>query len=371
VSICTRLCLYGLTLSTGLSLLASFLIAPPRPQAPAWSPRWEAISGHAWTSRSDRKEQRFLIDRGRDRPEPLSLPADCLWGMVSVSPWAGVSGELEAVAPCHRGTSGGEPFCGLARIGLPAGNLIEEVPLDVLPTGRPCWVPGRPGRVLFAAGDGRLYTHDFEPTAGAQRTVETARDPVVTSPVSWRCEPSGPNLPYIADPSWSVHPRLRHLLVALVIPTADASGREAPAARGFWWFEIEPDGGAVRDAGPLFDLGPARPGAAVHQPRFPVLTASPEGAVHLVYLARVPGTGSVRLEAVPVTLAGDHGKPSVEAGARPVVLCDDAALSPPVLSGDDRSVFYLSTRANRPVGRRPLAPEVERSGTGIVMAGRR
>src|SRR5271166_1593768 len=54
-----------------------------------------------------------------------------------------------------------QSFWWLARFRLPEGEVIDEVKLDVLPTGRVCWVPEYPGRIMFAAGDGQLYCHDF------------------------------------------------------------------------------------------------------------------------------------------------------------------------------------------------------------------
>ena len=36
-------------------------------------------------------------------------------------------------------------------------TVKNRITLDVLPTGKPCWVNGRPGEILFPAGDGQLY----------------------------------------------------------------------------------------------------------------------------------------------------------------------------------------------------------------------
>ena len=40
---------------------------------------------------------------------------------------------------------------------LSDGAVLSRVPMEILPTGRPCWVPGQERTILFPAGDGRLY----------------------------------------------------------------------------------------------------------------------------------------------------------------------------------------------------------------------
>ena len=64
----------------------------------------------------------------------------------------------EAVGRWNRSNAaGGQAFCGLGLFSLADPTVVHSIDLDVLPTGRPCWVPGRPGDLLFPGGDGQLH----------------------------------------------------------------------------------------------------------------------------------------------------------------------------------------------------------------------
>ena len=56
-----------------------------------------------------------------------------------------------------RGVGDEGAFCGMGSFRLSDGAVISRVPMEVLPTGHPCWVPGQSRTILFPAGDGRLY----------------------------------------------------------------------------------------------------------------------------------------------------------------------------------------------------------------------
>ena len=74
-----------------------------------------------------------------------------------MSPWRDHDGNLQAVGRWVRREEGHDEFCGLGLLRLPDMTVTSRITLDVLPTGKPCWVPGRPGEILFPAGDGQLY----------------------------------------------------------------------------------------------------------------------------------------------------------------------------------------------------------------------
>ena len=101
--------------------------------------------------------QHRLIDRSTGRVEPLSLPEDKAWSLLSVSPWRDQQGLSTAVGRWISRQEGQEAFCGLGLLKLPGGTLANCLSLEVLPTGKPCWVPGQTDEILFPAGDGQLY----------------------------------------------------------------------------------------------------------------------------------------------------------------------------------------------------------------------
>ncbi len=100
-----------------------------------------------------------LIDRRTGIPQPVELPRELSWDLLSVSPWCDQDGKPEAVARwASRSTdTGGQPFCGLGLLKLPEATVAARIATDVLPTGRACFVPGRACEILFPAGDGQLY----------------------------------------------------------------------------------------------------------------------------------------------------------------------------------------------------------------------
>jgi len=314
----TRVVFYGFTLLSGLSFLVSFSCSPTKETSMVWRPRWDVLSCQGWTARDQSPYQHYLIERQASSIEPLALPDGYLWGMISVSPWGDATGRVEGVGPCHRDSSkGAEPFCGLARIDLTGGEIIEEIPLDVLPTGRPCWVPDQPERIVFAAGDGLLYSQQLADTPPGGRTDDDQADPRVPTPVVWECRPPDGRLPHLVDPCWSSHPRLRHLLIATAIAPSEPSRRRSANLTSIWWLQLDPEGKVVKHAGVLLEpdrIG--REGASLAL-RFPTLSASTEGTAQLIYLNRLSTSPEVRVEAITIRLDEASGRPWISEGTSP------------------------------------------------------
>ncbi len=353
----TRVVFCGFTFLSGLSFLVSMTCSPQQESGPVWRPRWEVLSSQAWTARHESPYRHYLIERQDSSIKPLALPDGYLWGMISVSPWSDAMGKVEGVGACHRTSSrGAEPFCGLARIDLVGGKILEEVPLDILPTGRPCWVPGSPGRIVLAAGDGLLYTHQFARSEPSGRLDDPQADSRVPAPVVWECRPPGDRIPHLVDPCWSSHPRLRNLLIASVITPADPLRRRSTDMTSIWWLRLSPEGKAITDAGVLFDPQRVLPEGASVALRFPTLAAGPEGTTHLVYLNRPATSPEVRVEAIAIELDGASGRPRIREASSPTILGTGAGMAPIVVAADDRSIFYLSPGTSRPIAH-GLLPE--------------
>lgn len=96
-----------------------------------------------------------LIDRVTGKSAPLRLPTEDQWTNLSIPPWRDANGDEEVVG---RWVSRGDgAFCGMGSFRLSDGAVLSRVPMEVLPIGRPCWIPGQPRSILFTAGDGRLH----------------------------------------------------------------------------------------------------------------------------------------------------------------------------------------------------------------------
>ena len=160
--------------------------------------------------------QHRLIDRTTGQVEPLQLPAEKTWSLLSVSPWRDQHGLPEAVGRWVSRVDGQDAFCGLGLLKLPSGTLTNCLTLEILPTGKPCWIPGHAGEILFPAGDGQLYRCNIAGDVSSERKSAvhgSARgdrgNVVVPRAVTWDNQPPELGNVYLCDPVWSAEPALR------------------------------------------------------------------------------------------------------------------------------------------------------------------
>jgi hypothetical protein len=316
------------------------------------------------------EERCYLIDRESNLCQVVHLPEENAWGPVSVSPWSDSEGHTDAVGPCYSLplSEGGTQFWGLARFQFPEGRIIEKVHLDVLPTSRPCWSPERPGRILFAAGDGKLYWMDFQDEGddglGGTPSSRDARF-AIPQAVQWNCSPLMTRSLIIADPTWPGDARLRHLLFATGTPQVSREERTSTHVPQIWWFMLSHDGTTIEAAGQMEQPADVATESTVQ--RFPTIGVDRRGKTHLFYLARTRGNRALRLEAVPIEIDGANRQPRVVAGSRPVVLESDAALTPPLVAADGLSVIGV-TRGSGQLKRYRIDEKLELQGR-IALAG--
>lgn len=346
----------GVLGTRGVSLRSTEYYSP----TPAFS---DAVP--VWGNRVARGEH-VLVDTRTGALEPIRLPDEEGWGFLSVSPWRDRQGKLLAVGRWVRSNREGteEPLWGLGVLRLPDATVVERSPLDLLPTGRPCWLPDAPGSIVFPAADGQLHRADLnldaapqgegltlEPSAAARRGLTRVR------PVSLAFNPAGDSQVLIQDPVVSSDPRLRRILFAAVSLPGGPGARKTFQAAKVWWLELGVNGEQIVAAGPLeasarqslepIDIAERHPNIAVHENR-----------IRLVYLARRPGdqTGAIRereLEIDPQTQ-----RPRVKDAApapAPAPAAEALALGPLLVSADGGSVFALDRwgkNARRRIGAR-------------------
>jgi hypothetical protein len=265
-----------------------------------------------------------LFDQSTGRIEPMPLPAQFQWELLTVSPWRSRDGRLEAVGRWVDWSNGdGESLCGLGLFRLPDATVVRRVTLDVLPTSRPCWVPDRPGELLFAAGDGRLYRCRI-----GDHRAPSARDPggqtdgggvsaARTHAVIWHCEEPGAATTFLSDPVWPTDPRFKRLvLVALCSQRRASSGMTYEPSK-LWWLKLSTEGDAIVAAGRLIEPektdGPSQPSAE----RSPYIAIGANGQISLFYIARLSGDRGWKLHSSPLELDGATGVPHVRPTIEP------------------------------------------------------
>jgi hypothetical protein len=324
------------------------------PEVPTLSLRWDTLSPDCW-SRYQRQQGFYLIDRVSGSSNLVPLPQEDQWGLLSVSPWSDAEGKSEVVGHCHslEAPPDGRPFWGLARLSLPEGRVIDRVKLDVLPSGRLCWIPERPGEILFAAGDGQLYRYGFgadeegEVAAGAGSTDSSPRSGV--RPVVWKCRRPGKGTVLVADPVWPIHPRLRNLLFATLTYSNRPGDKAMKVPFEPWWFLMSVDGAAIEAAGPLLPQNSQSRFNGDLAKHFPNVAVAVDGTISMIYLSRPQGYEHMRLEGASVETNPASGLPRVPAERPPRVLAEDCATVPPVFSADGKAAFVISANSGRVV----------------------
>lgn len=292
-----------------------------------------------------------LFDQATGRLKPLPLPAQFRWELLSVSPWRSRDGRLEAVGRWvdWSNEDADQPFCGLGLFRLPDAAVVRRVALDVLPTSRPCWIPDRPGELLFAAGDGQLYrcrigslprvaADHADPTPADYEAPAKAR----TDLVAWRSRLPGEAPSFMTDPVWPADRRLKHLIfVAMCCQRRFPSGMAFEPAK-LWWLKMSERGDAIVAAGRL-TLPCADDGGIVSTAeRSPYVTIGPDGEINLCYISRSPGARGWALKLAALELDRETGLPHVSAYQVPQVLAEDLAVVSLAGTADGKSVYAFT-----------------------------
>ncbi len=358
LTLCSRVLVILVVASFVAALVVSSLDASRSIAAPLCATKVEAISS---ASRPDNQQDKtccYLIDRESSRCDVVPLPINNQWGQLSVSPWCDVEGNTQGVCRSFRSTANGaeQSFSGLTRLKLPAGEVIDEVKLDLVLTGRVCWVPSHPGRILFAAGDGQLYRHDFpgwnSDPGQPVPDVPPSSDETTPSRVAWHCSPPHGGRVYIVDPVWPSHSLLRHLVFATIISQHRKSDRGYTGLPELLWLLMSDDGDVVKAAGLLDVPTKNTPGEHIVYRRFPNVELGRDGTIRIAYLERVRGERKYRLQVVPLEIDPESGHPHVLAHSQPRVLDEDIAPVSPLFSADGMSVFTVSRTSGLIVKRR-------------------
>ena len=340
-----------------LALVVSNLHATRSISLPLSTTKVDAITTSSSPDHPADQTRCYLIDPENSRCLVVPLLPGNRWGQLSVSPWCDADGNTEAVCQSFSSPGGaaGRSFWGLARLRVPEGEVIEEFKLDLLPTGRACWVPAHPGRILFAAGDGQLYLHDFP---GWSSDGEIVTDAAARSNVSALCQVSWEGPPpigesvFITDPVWPRHPRLRHLVFATAIPQFRKPQQAVTQATEIVWLLMSDEGAEVKASGLLGIPTEEASGDCVISRRFPNLEQGQDGTIRLAYLSTGRQDRTFRLKVVPIEIDSKTGHPRVPTHCLPRVLDEDCAPVPPLFSADGMSVYMESRSSGQILKRR-------------------
>jgi hypothetical protein len=261
-------------------------------------------------------------------------------GPLGCSPWRDGVGQYHLAGIARESASGSHV---LMRCAFPAGPVLDQVKIDVLASGRPCWFPDGSGRVLFAGGDFRLYVFGFPQVRGAGRSeAEPPR------PLRWEVEPPGVSEVRVWDPCWPSAPALGGRLIVALSRIEDAARREWTSH--LWWLQLSPEGDAI--VGAERAIVPELPGPSQEQPQefLPNIGMTADGTPLLAYMARSRYDGPLDLWVRPIAPAAPGRGPHV-LGSAGRKLAEDCAVIVPAFSADGRWVYAWRR------GDRKLRPE--------------
>ncbi len=314
----------------------------------------------------------LLLEVGTGRLRSLSLPdTDCM-DAASCSPWLDEDGRVQVVGRwahrMHDGPGVLNKEFGLARCTFPDGEVLDRVPLDVMPSGPPCWLPGTRARVAFAAGDGKLYRFDFEPERGRIHASDSDSESVAARravPLEWHGDTPGDGDPFILDPCWPDDPRMAHyLVVSLRIQPRDSW---APySTEQLWWLKLDDADTAIVAAGRM--ISPESNGRSndVVEERYPTTASLPDGRLALAYLTHRRGDSDWRLCLLPIPFDSDQ-RVKTASQDEATTLAQDCLPTPPAFSTDGRLVGAVQRDDGRgrivriPIGATPSSATAHRT----------
>jgi hypothetical protein len=324
--------------------LSRELPSPPRFRS-VTAPRYYGVNGSIFRPPLP---ENFLLDTRTGKLTEATIEGKGSLEYVSCSPWTDERGEFELVGRLTTRTGRGRfALCEgaeLIRFSTSDAGARERVELDPVVSGRPCWLPRLPSRVIVPAGDGLLYVRNFGTDGGG------ADEP--SHPVRWSCRPPGVGEPIISDPIWAAVPSLgERLLITLCERRSNASGVTYMRSK-LWWIKLDETRTSIVEAGrltvPAVGVGVGGgegPGSVVadedEEERMPNLAIGADKRVVLAYLSRHKGENGWRVMVAPVETDRALGRPVARLSESRQVRRDCAVVTP-AFSPDGRWVYSFA-----------------------------
>ena len=301
------------------------------------SPRFYGVNGVVFTPH---QEGNFLLDTETGALREFALPSNLAFDYVTCSPWRDERGDYELVGRItERSGQDTGKLCegwGMARVGVASREVVNRTAVNMLVAGPPCWLAGKPARVVFPGGDGHLYLQDL----GDDDEPSQAADPSVRRIVSWNAVGSGVDRVILNDP---VRPAVSTLGGRLFVALNRAIRKGEELSFGtseIWWLKLNTEGTSIVDAGRLTALDDAKHDESADEERLPNLVATPDGGIALAYLRRKPGVVAWALHVAPVTINPTTGEP-VAFVSQSRQVGGDCAVTLPAFSADGRWLYHL------------------------------
>ena len=265
----------------------------------------------------------------------IELPEQELIDSASFSPWRDEQGNWQVVG-CWMDRAGAEmQAAGLARFLYPDGEILDRVDTGIQPVGPPCWFPGGSSKILFAAGDGRLYKFDF---GDGQSPRREDRKPRV---IALQAKGLDHQL-VLYDPIW---PDLKETgdTIFVTCSTRLESLVSLSSGTGIWWLQLDANRTTITASGRVTIDGDP------HSDEFrPSIATTSDGTPLLAYLVHDAQTSAWEMHLAPLEFDPENGFPRVKS-SKGIVLETQTKPGRPIFSPDARELYCaLPTTASVP-----------------------
>lgn len=280
----------------------------------------------------------------------VKLPIGDRLDQIACTPWRDREGRAWMAGRWHgvleQKNSATQSEYGLALYRVPDGECLARVRSETLPAASPCWIPGFSARIVFAAGDRRLYWFDFDSLNDQSGLLSRAPERIEWRPGTW---PEGE--PMVFETHSPTAASTEDLVLVSLMPWSSEKNRYLPAQ--IWWIRLDRAGTRIAKTGRL--LAPnLSPDGNESEERRPILSQTPTGELVLLYQARAREGMPWQTRAVPVRFNASTDSLRVGDG---IILDKDLRISVQALSSDCRWVYTIVRDYGQParVRRLPMA----------------
>jgi hypothetical protein len=217
---------------------------------------------------------------------------------------------------------------------------LTELNVDQGPviSGKPCWIPGSPDRVVYPAGDGKLYVQELHHEDG-QGNAETRRNSSHSAQaLTWECDLPVEGAFILSEPVLHFDPAFDGRMIVILTRMRSPGKKQPSQFSELWSLKFDQEMLAIVEATRLTE--PEAENARVDE-RLANLTMTSRGQPVIAFLKRskVDQTWGLRIARLSIdeTPGRQHTKRDDE-----IEVANDHAVTIPCLSPDRRWIYTIS-----------------------------
>jgi len=279
-----------------------------------------------------------ILDPETGEVRALKREAGDMVDLASSSPWEDEEGRLELVGRwIGRGPDDALSYGrGIARIRYPDGEVLERIPLDVMPMSRPLFDPEDAKCILFSAGDGKLYRYRLRSFQSEANNSDSESESLIE--LKWKAKSI--KTPFVIhDPVWPRTPELQGRMICVLGDVLNQEDGNRLIRTRLGWIELNSDRTEIVDAGLIQCGGPLSQDFSSTTPSLPEVCAPMDGVPpQLAYLTNTEPEAGWSLWVAPLKITGTKAAPLMDA-SEAVRITDRCTHMKPEFSSTGTSLF--------------------------------